>query len=49
MKLRKPFFVVELLLVESLVNCDCNGNRSANHWVVSHSKEAHHLNVCWNG
>ena len=32
-------------LLHGLFNCDCNRNRSADHGVVAHAQEAHHLDV----
>ena len=32
-------------LLHGLFNCDCNRNRSADHGVVAHAEEAHHLDV----
>ena len=34
-------------LVHSLLDSYCNSNSCTYHRVVTHTEEAHHLNVCW--
>ena len=41
-----PYKPAGLFLVQRHVYCDGYGNRGANHRVVAHAEEAHHLNVC---
>ena len=40
-----PFLLLGRLLLEALLDGDCDGNRRADHRVVAHADEAHHLDV----
>ncbi len=41
--------IIMILLVEAVLNGNRHGYGSANHRVVAHAEEAHHLNVRGNG
>ncbi len=42
-------FGLELTCIGSLLNSNCNSYGSANHGVVAHTDQTHHINVSGNG